>query len=1244
MNGKDDDLKDLIRRAYKKLKSFSYYENRNVFLKKRIVDFEKKYEYELDKKFEELEFIIESGNIEELIENNGPEKNFMIRILPKSIQHDDDAIISNSINENDYFIDKVMYYLDICIEAQIIGVLWIMLLGKDIEKTYDKNTAGNELEDNILRDNLSLFKPYYTQYSKWRDDAVNLVEKRMDDKKRTIMMSLDVKEYFYSTNIDFKNKFNDEIKAIIKKKNASYTRRKAYEKINNFIEKVIEKYSSEISKDKRNLLPIGFLPSPILCNWYLKDFDTEVIKKINPLYYKRYIDDIILVFNGDFIDYEDVKNDQLEGYLLNKLFCENGLFRPALMIGKEDDKEQDIENIYELNTQEDILKFIKKVKRENIHLKKSFLNEVIKILRKYDSSKKDLIKQIENKYDYIVYSDWKTDEQMRKILREICENKEVVTRFSKEGIDNVKLDNSDFKKIFLISSLLNKDDKNDSGAKVCIQDEKIRVYDFKGNGSKAIIDNFKKELLENASAFKFLPEKNQLIDSFDRNVYKISYKDNLSKLSNMERAKISRYEISKFLASIIYSDKLENSEDTKDVDEKILWIFKNPIAIEFYFLWNKVFIYYLLNKKYKYVKDIFSSIYLSIENLEVKQHKYNLNKLKTRREIKNLIRRDLREYLKIVLSMTYSINDELFLESLKCGQEGDSNKGGFSAEDSKIYNELIKDLIGKGINPKRTNIKGIFTLKEEFRRSNMFNHSIVHQPLMNYCYRKYDKDVPINYITNVGMLPDIKSDMRCFKINNNYYECFACINNIKCMDDADYEICKKCINKKFKKENKDIKKTRDDNQNSRKNDDECLVEITDFHKNFNPRYVHLHECILFYINQLMARGKIVSGEMEIKKGIELFKVINNFSEEFKDIESKFLNAINMPIQMEEGNSSGSEEDKVRNVDENEERKKKELFECTHLRYFNKNEYLFIQKDININYIEANQNRKDKFKIAIVNMNVEEDNLKKSFKKVPNLESSRLENLNKLLNYSVKNNADMIIFPEVSIPMQWLDVIAKFSENHDIAIVCGLEHVIYENGLCCNYIVTILPDQYKEYKYAVIKLRLKNHYSPNEKEWVQGYGWKEPQKEKNWKKEYDLFRWKGVDFSTFSCFELANIKDRSLFCSYVDLLIGSVHNKDVNYYSNVMESLSRDVHCYFAHVNYSRMGDNRIIKPASTNEKNILQISGGINDTVLIGEIDVASLREFQCLDYNLQIADKRFKPVPPEFNRNNVKVRCNLPL
>ena len=115
-------------------------------------------------------------------------------------------------------------------------------------------------------------------------------------------------------------------------------------------------------------------------------------------------------------------------------------------------------------------------------------------------------------------------------------------------------------------------------------------------------------------------------------------------------------------------------------------------------------------------------------------------------------------------------------------------------------------------------------------------------------------------------------------------------------------------------------------------------------------------------------------------------------------------------------------------------------------------------------------------------------------------------------------------------------------------------------------------------------------------------------------------------------------------SYIDLLIGSEYNRDTNYYSNIIESLSRDVHCYFAQVNNSRSGDNRIVAPKGRIGKNILQITGGQNDTFLIGEIDIKKLREFQLKEYNLQQEDKSFKPTPPEFDRDVLRLRMNLPL
>jgi len=81
----------------------------------------------------------------------------------------------------------------------------------------------------------------------------------------------------------------------------------------------------------------------------------------------------------------------------------------------------------------------------------------------------------------------------------------------------------------------------------------------------------------------------------------------------------------------------------------------------------------------------------------------------------------------------------------------------------------------------------------------------------------------------------------------------------------------------------------------------------------------------------------------------------------------------------------------------------------------------------------------------------------------------------------------------------------------------------------------------------------------------------------------------------------------------------------------LESLSRDVHCYCVQINTSDYGDSRITKPSKTEEKDIIRTKGGINSTVLVGDVDIKELREFQFMQCSLQKGNK-FKPTPLGFN------------
>ena len=165
---------------------------------------------------------------------------------------------------------------------------------------------------------------------------------------------------------------------------------------------------------------------------------------------------------------------------------------------------------------------------------------------------------------------------------------------------------------------------------------------------------------------------------------------------------------------------------------------------------------------------------------------------------------------------------------------------------------------------------------------------------------------------------------------------------------------------------------------------------------------------------------------------------------------------------------------------------------------------------------------------------------------------------------------------------------------------------------------------------------KNHYTHGEKLLIHTNHYKVPKPEQTL---YDLFVWKGIYFSPYYCFELADVKHRSIFKGKIDLLVASEWNPDTNYFANIVESISRDLHVYVAQVNTSQYGDTRLTQPSKTERKDILRLKGGDNDTILVGEVCLEDLREFQRELYITTKDDKIFKPLPPEFPLENVLKR-----
>lgn len=287
---------------------------------------------------------------------------------------------------------------------------------------------------------------------------------------------------------------------------------------------------------------------------------------------------------------------------------------------------------------------------------------------------------------------------------------------------------------------------------------------------------------------------------------------------------------------------------------------------------------------------------------------------------------------------------------------------------------------------------------------------------------------------------------------------------------------------------------------------------------------------------------------------------------------------------------------------------------------------------------------EKLKIAVASMQVNDNDILNNIKGRQRLKG-RDKVYSKLINYvmDMDDPADLFILPEHSVIDLSILKFGYFSSHSQIGVVFGLEH-LFVNKIAFNFIITILPFEVNGNKDAVIIPRLKNHYSPFEEDLLIGNHYKIPIPDPA---IYDHFIWRGLYFSNYYCYELADISHRSLFKSKVDFLIASEWNKDINYFSNVIESVTRDIHCYFIQVNTAQFGDSRITSPQKTEIMDLLRLKGGINETILVGEIDIKSLRDFQYVKYSLQKDDrifsgnKKYKPIPPSYIKDNVKKRIN---
>jgi len=263
-------------------------------------------------------------------------------------------------------------------------------------------------------------------------------------------------------------------------------------------------------------------------------------------------------------------------------------------------------------------------------------------------------------------------------------------------------------------------------------------------------------------------------------------------------------------------------------------------------------------------------------------------------------------------------------------------------------------------------------------------------------------------------------------------------------------------------------------------------------------------------------------------------------------------------------------------------------------------------------------------IAVANIKLKPEDMKSAKKwgrnRWKNITLDYKEILQNILRETYKYNKDcsdntkILVMPELSLPIYWIDDIVRFSKRTQTAVVAGLQYIYDDSGRAYNYVLTVLPFEYgkRKYKNAFIYIREKNDYSPIEKVELAKSNHHCVDTHIS---DYQVFSWKGVNLAALVCYEFTDVIARALLKGKCDIIAAPVFNQDTTYFSNIIDTTARDLHAFIVQSNTSVFGDSRVTGPYDRDSKDVFKIKGGENDIVIVGTVDFEKYIDYQAKYY-----------------------------
>jgi len=306
----------VIERAYRKWKQSVYYERNDLFQRQALAAYETS--GKVTESFDEIVDILEGVTPDKDKRFLKWLKGIKTRTLPKKIvrpennEHSEEGVFLSNITSGEvYTATKVNYVFDGPVQLHILAVLWLMVEGYALDQSLSEDAYGSRLDESLYEEDdpcSFLFRHYPTQYTRWRDTAIKHAERLLKDEKQGVcLLALDIQQFYYRVRVDFE-RLATELDAL--KANSRFqilefeTTADLQHSLRSMVRKTIERYRQVIRpalkfthdiEDENVGIPLSYCASPVLANWTLREFDESIRREINPAYYGRYVDDMLLV-------------------------------------------------------------------------------------------------------------------------------------------------------------------------------------------------------------------------------------------------------------------------------------------------------------------------------------------------------------------------------------------------------------------------------------------------------------------------------------------------------------------------------------------------------------------------------------------------------------------------------------------------------------------------------------------------------------------------------------------------------------------------------------------------------------------------------------------------------------------------------------------------------------------------------------------------------------------------------------